>query len=177
MNLNKFQKNEIDFCTQINICHYNYVDIRHSIDNLNLITTQYVISTTLRSNCQGLTLISLLIPTVDTTYCDAVLIACHETSQFILCDTASGDVQKSPIWGLGSVGGNADEVEIRTVSTTQCPAHSDIHSSTSDIFRDINTGECGDSGWTCMNVCVKILYNIILVMLIILKRSDYTNVK
>ena len=65
----------------------------------------------------------------------------------MLCDTASGDVQKSPIWGLGSVGGDADEVEISTVSITQCPAHSDIHSST-DIFREFNTGESGDRGGT-----------------------------
>ena len=63
----------------------------------------------------------------------------------MLCETASGDVQKSPIWGLGSVGGNADEVEISIVSTTQCPAHSDIHSST-DIFREVNTGEGGGRG-------------------------------
>ena len=77
-------------------------------------------------------------------YCDVVLIACHETSQYMLCDTASGDVQKSPIWCLGSIGGNADEV---TVSTTQCPAHSDIHSST-DIFREFNTGEGGGRGGT-----------------------------
>ena len=48
----------------------------------------------------------------------------------MLCDT---DVQNSPIWGLGSIGGNVDEVEISTVSTTQCPAYSHIHSST-DIF-------------------------------------------
>ena len=103
---------------------------------------------TLRSNCQGLTLISLQTSTVDTTYCDIVLIVCHETSQFmLLCDTGSGDVQKSPIWGLGSVGGNVDEVEISTVTTTQCPAHSDIHSST-DISREVNTGEDGDSGRT-----------------------------
>ena len=61
----------------------------------------------------------------------------------MLCNTGSGDVQKSPIWGLGSVGGNVDEVEISTVSTTQCPAHSDIHSSASDIFREFNTGEGG----------------------------------
>ena len=65
----------------------------------------------------------------------------------MLCDTANGDVQKSLIWDLGSVGGNADEVEISTVSTTQCPAHSDIHSST-DIFREVNTGEGGDRGGT-----------------------------
>ena len=58
----------------------------------------------------------------------------------MLCDTASGDVEKSPIWSLWSVGGNADEVEISTVSTTQCPAHSDIHSS-NDIFREVNTGQ------------------------------------
>ena len=103
---------------------------------------------TLRSYCQGLTPIALKIPTVDTTYCDVVFIACHETSQFILCDTGSGDVQKSSIWGLGSIGGDVDEVEISTVTTTQCPAHSDIHSSTSDIFKEISTGEGGDRGGT-----------------------------
>ena len=78
-------------------------------------------------------------------HCDVVLIACHETSQFMLCDTGSGDVQKSSIWGLWSIGGDADEVEISTVSITQCPVHSDIHSS-ADIFRELNTGESGD-GW------------------------------
>ena len=102
---------------------------------------------TLRSDCQGLTLTPLLTPTVDTTYCDVVLIACHETGQFMLCDTGSGDVQKSLIWGLGSIGGDADEVGISTVSTTQCPAHSDIHSSI-DIFREFNTREGGDRRWT-----------------------------
>ena len=61
----------------------------------------------------------------------------------MLCDTASGDVQKSSIRDLGSIGGNVDEVEISTVSTTQCPLHSDIHSST-HIFREVNTGEEGD---------------------------------
>ena len=65
----------------------------------------------------------------------------------MLCDTSSGDVQKSPIWGLGSICGNADEVEISTVSTTQCPAHSDIHSST-DISREFSTGEGSDRGGT-----------------------------
>ena len=85
--------------------------------------------------------------TVHTTCCDVVLIACHETSEFILRDTASGDVKKSLIWGLGSVGGNADVVEISTVSTTQCPAHSDIHRTT-DIFREVNTGEGGNRGGT-----------------------------
>ena len=68
----------------------------------------------------------------------------------MLCDTGSGDVQKSVIWGLESIGGNVDEVEISTVSTTQSPAHSDIHSST-DIFREFNTGECRDSGGTWRN--------------------------
>jgi len=101
----------------------------------------------LRDDCQGLTLISLLTPTVDTTYCDVVLIACHEISQFKLCDSGSGDVQKSPIWGLGSIGGNVDEVEISTVSITQCPVHSHIHNST-NVFRDVNTGEGGDRGGT-----------------------------
>ena len=65
----------------------------------------------------------------------------------MLCDTGSGDVQKSLIWGLGSIGGNVDEVESSTVSTTQCPAHSDIHSST-DISREANTGEGGNRGRT-----------------------------
>ena len=102
---------------------------------------------TLRSDCQGFTLTPFVTPTVDTMYCDVVLMVCHETSQFMLCDTGSGDVQKSPIWGLGSIGGNADEVEISTVSTTQCPAHSDIHSSTA-ISREGNTGEGGDRGGT-----------------------------
>ena len=99
---------------------------------------------TLRLDSQGLTLPPLLTLTVDTMYCNVVLIACHETSQ---CDTVSGDVQKSPIWGLGSIGGNVDEVEISTVSTTQYPAHSHIHSTT-DIFREVNTGEDGDGGGT-----------------------------
>ena len=102
---------------------------------------------TLRSDCQGFTLPPYQPPTVDTTYSDVVLKACHETSQFMLCDTGSGDVQKSPIWSLGSISGNVDEVEISTVSTTQCPAHSDIHSST-DIFREVNTGEGGSRGGT-----------------------------
>ena len=66
----------------------------------------------------------------------------------MLCDTASGNVQKSPIWSLGSVGGDADEVEISTVSTTQCPAHSDIHNFTSDVFSKVNAGEGGDRGGT-----------------------------
>ena len=65
----------------------------------------------------------------------------------MLCDTGSGDVQKSPIWGLVSISGNVDEVEISTVSTIQCPAHSDIHSSI-EIFREVNTGEEGDRGGT-----------------------------
>ena len=65
----------------------------------------------------------------------------------MLCDTASGDVQKSTIWGLGSIGGNVDEVEISTISTTQCPAHSDVHSST-DISRKVNTGEGGNGRGT-----------------------------
>ena len=58
----------------------------------------------------------------------------------MLCYTGSGDVQKSPIWDLGSVGGNVDEVEISTVSTTQRPAHSGIHRSI-NISREVNTGE------------------------------------
>ena len=65
----------------------------------------------------------------------------------MMCDTGSGDVQKSCIWGLGRIGGDVDEVEISTVSTTQCPAHSDIHSST-DISREVNTGKGRDRGST-----------------------------
>ena len=68
----------------------------------------------------------------------------------MVCNTGSGDVQKSLIWGLGIVGGNVDEVGVNTVTTTQCPAHSDIHSSTT-ISREANTGEGGDSrGGNCM---------------------------
>ena len=104
---------------------------------------------TLEGNSQGLTLPPLLTPTVYTTYCDVVAIACLKTSQFLLCGTSIHDVQKSPIRYLGSVAGNADEVEISTVTRTQCPAHSDIHSST-DIFRKANTGEGGNRRGTWM---------------------------
>ena len=83
-------------------------------------------------------------------YCDVVLIACHETSQFMLCDTGISDVQKSPIWSVGSIGGNIDEVEISTVSTTQCQAHIKIHTST-NISSKINTGEGGDRGGAWRN--------------------------
>jgi len=76
-------------------------------------------------------------------HCNVVFLACDEASQFILCDDGSGDVQKSIIWSLRSVGGNVHEVEISSVSTTQCPAHSDIHSA-NDIFREVDTGEGGD---------------------------------
>ena len=72
--------------------------------------------------------------------------AYEETSELIPCDNAS-DVQKSLVWGLGNVGGNVDEVEISTVSTTQCPAQSDIHSSTY-IFIEANTREGGYRGET-----------------------------
>ena len=65
----------------------------------------------------------------------------------MLCDTGSGGVQKPPIWSLGSVSSNIDEVEISTVSTTQCPAHSDIHNST-DISREFDTGEGQERGRT-----------------------------
>ena len=91
-------------------CNYN--------SKLILCIGKLTTSLTLRSDCQGLTLPPLLTPTVSTIYCDIVLIACHETSQFMLCDTTSDDVQKSPIRDLGSIGGNVDEVEISTVSTT-----------------------------------------------------------
>ena len=65
----------------------------------------------------------------------------------MLWDSAGRDVQKSSIWRLGSISGDVDEVEISTVSTTQCPAHSHIHNST-NVFRDVNTGEGGDRGGT-----------------------------
>ena len=127
---------------------------KHNYHILNTVSQQSKLKPTgitvilaLRSDCQGLTLIPFLITTVDTTYCDVVLIARHETSQFMLCDTVSGYVQKSSIWGLGSIGIDVDEVEVSTVSTTQCPPHSDIHSYT-DIFREVNTGESRDRGRT-----------------------------
>ena len=99
---------------------------------------------TLKSNSQGVTILTTTV-FCHTMHCDVVLIACQKTSQLILCDTAS-DVQKSPIWDLGSVAGNVDEVEISTVSLTQCPVYSDIHSST-DISKEVNTREGGDRGW------------------------------
>ena len=107
----------------------------------------------LRGDWQGPTFPPLQIATIDTTYCNVVLIASHKTSQFTLCDTGSGNVQKSAVYisSLGNVAGNVDEVEISTVSTPQCPAHNDIHSST-DISREVNTGEARDSGGV---TCVK----------------------
>ena len=36
----------------------------------------------------------------------------------MLCDTGSGDVEQSPIWGLGNIGGKVDEVEISNVSVS-----------------------------------------------------------
>ena len=98
---------------------------------------------TLRSDCQGLTLTLLLTPAVDTTYSDGVPIACLKPCQFTLCDTGSSDVQEPSIWGIRIVGVNVDEIEIWTVSTTQCPAHSDIHNSIG-ILREANTGEGGE---------------------------------
>ena len=69
-----------------------------------------------------------------------------KASQFTWqCNTSSGDVEMSSIGGIGSIGGNTDQIEISTVSTTQCPAHSDIHIST-DIFRDANTRDGGYRG-------------------------------
>ena len=102
---------------------------------------------TLRINFQGLTLMSHKTTTVHcyTKYCNVVIITCHETSELTLCDTGISDVQKSSIWGLGSISGNVDEVEISTVSTT--PAHSDTYSST-DSFNEVNTGKSGDRGRT-----------------------------
>ena len=83
----------------------------------------------------------------------------------MLCDTGNGDIQKSPIWGLGSIGDNVDEVEISTVSTTQCPAHSEIHSST-DILREANTREVGDRGGTWRDKCSKfVAYISIIIMM------------
>ena len=102
---------------------------------------------TLESDSQDLTFPPCLTPTVDTTYCEIVVIACLKTSQFMLCGASIHDVKDSPVWCLGRVGGNADTKEINTISTTQCPAHSDIHSSI-DIFREANTGEGGGRGRT-----------------------------
>ena len=105
----------------------------------------FTVTHTFRSNCQGFTRMSLLTPTVDTTYCDVIIITRLKTSQLIVCDTTSGDVKKPPIWHLESIGCDVDEVEVGTVSTTQCPVHSDIHTS-NDIFRESLTGEDGDQG-------------------------------
>ena len=58
----------------------------------------------------------------------------------MLCNTGSGDVQKSPIWSLRSVGGDVDEVEISTVSKTYCPPHSDIHISINK-YREVVVGD------------------------------------
>ena len=115
---------------------------------------------TLRSNSQDFTIQTTTV-CCHTTYCDVVLIACHKTSQFILCDTGSGDVQKSSIWGQGSIGVNVDEVKLSTVSTTQHPAHIDIHSSIS-IFSEVNTREGGDRGWTWNYIRV-LIFKIVLV--------------
>ena len=112
--------------------------------NKSLCYVYIVLIQTLRCNCQGLTLIALLIPTVDTTYSDVVFIVCHKASY---CDTIRSDVQRSSIWGLGSIAGNVNEVEISTVYTTQFPVYSDNLSST-DIFCEVNTGEGRDRGWT-----------------------------
>ena len=100
---------------------------------------------TLWTDYHGLTLTAHQTTTVycHTTYCNVVLIVCLKASQFTLHDTDISDVQKSSIWGLGTIGGNGDEVEISTVSTTQCPVHSDIHSSIT-IFSEVNTREAGD---------------------------------
>ena len=100
---------------------------------------------TLWTDYQGLTLTAHQTTTVYcyTTYCNVVLIVCLKASQFMLRNTDISDVQKSSIWGLGTIGGNVDEVEISTASTTQCPTHSDIHSSIT-IFSEVNTHEAGD---------------------------------
>ena len=68
---------------------------------------------TLWTDYQGLTLTAHQTTTVycHTTYCNVILIVCLKTSQFILCNTDISDVQKSIIWGLGTISGNGDEVE------------------------------------------------------------------
>ena len=114
----------------------------HHIPIVRSSSIRNIIMHTLRSDCQELTLSPLLTPTVDT-YCNVVFIVCLKASQFILCDTDTVDVQKSSIWGLRSIGGNVDEVETNTLSITHRPVHSYIHSST-DIFREDDTGEDGD---------------------------------
>jgi len=43
------------------------------------------------------------------------------------------------------LGGDVNEVKISSVSTTQCPAHSDTHSSIG-IFREVNTQQSGNRG-------------------------------
>ena len=102
------------------VCGYYLYNEKQLCETFRLICTVW-------SDGQGFTLTSLLTTGTAATYCDVVFIACHETSQFVLCEITSGDVQKSPIRGVGSIGGNADEVEISTVFTAQCPAHSHIY--------------------------------------------------
>ena len=124
-----------------------------SLSRVSLFTRPYLCSLSSLFFCQPhtlwsyydrFTLPSLLTSTVDTTYCNIVSNVCHKTNQFILCDIG---IQNSLVWGLGSIGGNVDEVEISATSLAQCPAHSHIHSST-NISREVNTGEGRDRGWT-----------------------------
>jgi len=67
----------IHSCSETTFCLYGILArkfnlITHPI-NIYVYTDLY--ACTLRSECQGLTLTPLLTPTVDTTYCDGVLIA------------------------------------------------------------------------------------------------------
>ena len=139
-------------CFEAILGWYNYgmdfgICISYTVPEVNHPCYAMLIQT-LTSNFPRLTLNTLLIPTVDTTYSDVVLIVCHETSY---CDTRRSDVQRSSIWGLGSIGVNVNEVEIGSVSSTQCPVYSDNLSST-DIFCELNTREGRDRGWTWSRV-------------------------
>ena len=139
----------MEHSTWTDSCNYFIIKLIILLETITRINPAVSITVhTLCSDCQWLTLLPLLTPTVDSTYCDVVFVTCHKTSQFILCNTDISDVHKSSIWDMRSIGGNVDEVEVCTVSTTQCPVHSDIHSFT-DISWDANTVYGEDRGATC----------------------------
>ena len=59
----------------------------------------------MRVNFQGFTLIGLLIPIIDTTYCDVVLIGCHEPVSSYCVTLAVVMFRSPPYGGLGSISG------------------------------------------------------------------------
>lgn len=121
--------------------------IQLQTESFKVTNSKFMVEHTLRIDRQGLTLTSFTSPTANTTYCDVVFISCLKTSQFMLCNTCSTDLQKCSIRGLGFISGNIDDVGFNTISTDQCPAHSNTHSSIGTI-REANTGEGRERGGT-----------------------------